>query len=70
MVDYKNLRTIRQLAEEAPGIFTQSKLRWWVYNAEENGLKVALVRIGGRIYLDIEALAQWLESMREVNKML
>ncbi|TKW61121.1 MAG: DNA-binding protein [Blastochloris viridis] len=69
MVDFKNLRTIRQLVEEAPGILTASKLRWWVYKADENGLKVALVRIGGRIYFDTEAFAEWLESMREVNRM-
>ncbi|TKW61192.1 MAG: DNA-binding protein [Blastochloris viridis] len=67
MLDYQNLRTIRQLAEETTPIFTEGKLRWWVYNADKNGLKMAIVRVGGRIYLDKEAFNQWLESLRSTN---
>ncbi len=68
-MDFKNLRTIRQLAAEAkaqdPNTFlTEGKLRWWVYNAETNGLKVAIVRVGGRIFFDKEGLNQWLDSLR------
>lgn len=67
MVDFKNLRTIKQLAEEAKGtgsFLTEGKLRWWVYNSETNGLKVAIVRVGGRIFFDKEAFNQWLESLK------
>lgn len=67
MVDFKNLRTIKQLAAEAAPIFTEGKLRWWVYNADKNGLKVAIVRVGGRIYLDREAFNLWLESLKNPN---
>ena len=64
MVDFTNLRTIKQLAAEAAPIFTEGKIRWWVYNADTNGLKVAIVRVGGRIYLDREAFNLWLESLK------
>jgi len=70
MVDFKNLRTIKQLAAEAAPIFTEGKLRWWVYNADKNGLIVAIVRVGGRIYLDKEAFNSWLESLKVVSTSL
>lgn len=67
MVDYRNLRTIKQLAEEAKdtgSFLTEGKLRWWVYNSDTNGLKVAIVRVGGRIFFDKEAFNLWLESLK------
>lgn len=72
-MDFKNLRTIRQLAEEAKdtgSFLTEGKLRWWVYNADKNGLRAVIVRVGGRIFLDKEAFNQWLESLKGNQRIL
>lgn len=42
MVDYRDLATVRQVAAEAPFI-TEPTLRWWIFHAETNGLKPALL---------------------------
>ena len=63
MTDYRNLRSVRQLAAECPAI-TEGQLRWWIFNAESNGIDMALVRIGGRIYIDVDAFNRWLERNR------
>lgn len=63
MIDYRELRTVKQLAFEASFV-TESKLRWWIFNAETNGLNAALVKIGGRVYIDKNAFNVWLESQR------
>jgi hypothetical protein len=51
LVDYQELRTVRQLASEAPWL-TENKLRWWIFHAERNGLAAALIKISGRVYVD------------------
>ncbi|MAO39219.1 MAG: DNA-binding protein [Pseudohongiella sp.] len=58
-MDYKNVVTVKQLADEAP-FLTEAKLRWWIFHAEEYGLTAALVKIGGRVYIDKVAFNNWL----------
>lgn len=64
MVDHKNLRSVQQLAASSPAL-SVGQLRWWIFHAEQNGIGVALVRIGGRVYIDVEAFNHWLESGRQ-----
>jgi len=63
LLDYRELRTVKQLAAEAPFV-TEGKLRWWIFHAETNGMSQALVKIGGRVYIDRPAFNKWLESQR------
>jgi len=63
VVDYTNLRTVKQLAQEAP-FTTESTIRWWIYQAASNGFAAALIKIGGRIYIDKTAFNKWLEDQR------
>lgn len=59
----EELRTVKQLAAEIK-FATESKLRWWIFHADKNGLSAALVKIGGRVYIDKTAFNQWLEAQR------
>lgn len=63
MVDYQELRTVKQLAAEATFV-TESKLRWWIFHADKCGIASALVKIGGRVYIDRSEFNVWLESQR------
>ncbi len=62
--DYRNLRSIKQIAESCPAV-TEGQLRWWIFNAETSGIGVALVRVGGRVYVDVEAFNTWLARGRQ-----
>jgi hypothetical protein len=64
MSRYTDLRTIKQLAQENPA-FTEASLRWLVFNARQNGLDTAIVRIGRRVLIDAHKLDVWLEVRRE-----
>ncbi len=64
MVDYKNLRTVKQIVENAYPIITEGKMRWWIFHADKNGLSKAIVRVGGRVYIDKDAFNAWLEGQR------
>jgi len=63
LVDYKDLRTVKQLADEAP-FLTEAKLRWWIFHKDKNGLNSALIKVDGRIYIDRTRFCEWLESQR------
>ncbi|MDW3206071.1 MAG: DNA-binding protein [Alphaproteobacteria bacterium] len=63
MVDYTELRTVKQLAEEASFV-TEAKLRWWIFHADSNGLNAALIKVGGRVYIDRRQFNRWLEGQR------
>ena len=63
MVDYTDLRTVKQLADEASFV-TESKLRWWIFHANSNGFESALIKIGTRVYIDKAAFNKWLEGQR------
>jgi hypothetical protein len=64
MIQYQNLKTLKELARETAPIITLGKLRWWVFHAEMNGLNHALVKIGGRLYIDCAQFNVWLEAQR------
>lgn len=64
---YSELRTIKQLVAEAPFV-TEGKLRWWIFHAEKNGLKSALIKIDGRLYVDLVEFNKWLEGQRLAPK--
>ena len=66
MAGYTDLRTIKQLAQENPA-FTEASLRWLVFNARQNGLDAAIIRVGRRVLIDLQKLDAWLEARREAR---
>ena len=62
--ELQHLRTVRQLCEEYPQIFTEGSLRWWIFRREYNGFSHCIVRIGKRLYIDLRMLRQWLAEHR------
>ncbi|GAB2663003.1 hypothetical protein GCM10027193_16580 [Arenimonas aestuarii] len=59
----RDLHTVEQFAAKTP--FSAGQLRWWIHNAETNGLAShsAIVRVGGRrVYIDPEGFDAWISS--------
>ena len=61
---HENLRTVKQIADSNPGVWTEASLRWLIFNAEQNGLARALVKCQRRVLIDLEEFNRWLESQR------
>jgi hypothetical protein len=55
----RKLKTVAQFADDTP--FTEAQIRWWIFNADTNGLAPAFVRVGRRVYIDTEAFDAWLD---------
>jgi hypothetical protein len=58
----RNLQTIAAVA--AASVFSEGQLRWWIFMATSNGLDAvnAVVRIGRRVYIDIDRFNDWIEQ--------
>ncbi len=53
--------TVRQFCAAHPA-FTEGSLRELLFNRETNGLSVALVKKGRRLWIDVDAFFDWLEQ--------
>lgn len=63
MSSFVNLRTVRQLAQSNPA-FGEPSLRWLIYKRNENGFARCVVKIGGRVLIDLVEFEAWLSSHR------
>lgn len=58
------LRSIQQIAATDEYPFTEGQLRHFVRCADEFEFGSVIVRIGRRVYIDINALGSWIEKRR------
>ena len=66
-MSYQDLRSVRQVADANPA-FSEASLRWMIFRAAENGFGEVIVKLGGRVFLDVRRLDEWIESNRLGNK--
>lgn len=59
MVDYRDLRLIKQAVAEVPFV-TEGELRLRIFRSERNRVKSALINIDGRLYVDRVEFCKWL----------
>lgn len=61
----RNLKTVATIAATTP--FSEGQLRWWILGAATNGLQEAqaVVRVGRRVYIDIDGFNSWIERQNE-----
>jgi len=62
----KNFLTVRQLPEHYPA-FSQSSIRWLIFNSEINGFNGCFHRIGRKIVIDCEKFEAWIGSQNSKN---
>lgn len=58
----ENLFPAANLAKEFPHLFTDRQANWAVRNRVINGLDEATINIGRRLFIDRDALAEWIYS--------
>jgi hypothetical protein len=61
----RRLYGVRSFYEKNHDWIKYGGLRWWLFHAKENGLEMALVRVGRRVYIDEEKFFQWIDGMQQ-----
>jgi hypothetical protein len=55
------LRTVDQFCQEHPA-FTPGGIRWLLFHRQSNGLESAVVRVGRRVFIDVERFFTWVDT--------
>ena len=53
--------TVRQFACKYPA-FSESSLRWLIFNQAENGFSAAFVKLGRRVLIDVQKFFQAVDA--------
>jgi len=56
--------TPRKLPEFYPGIFTESSIRWLIFNEKTNGFSRCIKRIGRKILIDLNEFELWIREQK------
>lgn len=62
------IRTVSIAAASAATGFPENTLRHWIYGEGWNGSEEWIIRVGRRIYVDLDAFTRWLEAHRGSGK--
>ena len=62
--DFRNFRTIKQIASEKDSPFSEGSLRWLVFEADKNGFDECICRVNRRVLIDIERFNRYLDQRR------
>lgn len=63
----KRLAAVKQIPELYPGVFTQSSIRWLIFNEKHNGFAACVRRIGKKILIDLDAFESFIDSQGANN---
>ena len=60
----RNLKTVTAFTEAGP--FSAGQIRWMIFNEATNGMQDhgVVVRIGRRVYIDVDAFDSWVEAQQ------
>jgi hypothetical protein len=63
MKEPRRLSTVKRLAYLYPDAgFTDSSIRWLIFNSEENGFGRCIRRLGKKVLIDIEEFEDWMDN--------
>lgn len=64
----RKLMSVADFAASSP--FSESSVRWYVFQAEQNGLAKhnAIVRVGRRVYIDPQGFERWIDAQQPASQ--
>lgn len=57
----KRLATVKQIPDLYNG-FTESSIRWLIFNEKYNGFSICVRRLGKKVLIDLDAFEKWIDS--------
>ncbi len=56
-----SLLTVKQFSQQNPA-FTEGSMRWLLFHRQQNGLERAVVKVGRRVLINVEAFFIWIDE--------
>lgn len=60
----KRFATVKQIPELYPGIFSESSIRWLIFNERQNGFSICIRRVGKKILINLDLLDEWIDEQK------
>lgn len=58
----KRIATVKETAKIYGSAFTESAIRWLIFNEKENGFSCCVRRIGKKVVLDLDQFESWVDK--------
>ncbi|MGD0465319.1 MAG: DNA-binding protein [Gammaproteobacteria bacterium] len=58
----KRLATVKKIPELYPGVFTESSIRWLIFNEKQNGFSCCIRRLGKKVLIDLEKFESYIDQ--------
>ncbi len=58
----KRLAVTKQIPKLYPGIFTESSIRWLIFNEKQNGFDCCVRRVGRKVLIDLDQFEEWIDG--------
>ncbi|MGE3319095.1 MAG: hypothetical protein AB7I18_07340 [Candidatus Berkiella sp.] len=58
----KRLATVKKIPQLYPDIFTESSIRWLIFNEKQNGFSQCIRRIGKKVLIDLDSFEAWIDE--------
>jgi len=59
------LASIKQIPQYYPGVFTESSIRWLIFNEKSNGFSCCVRRVGRKVLINLDDFEKWIESQKD-----
>lgn len=58
----KRLVPVKKIPELYPAAFSESSIRWLIFNEKKNGISKCLRRLGRKVLIDLDAFEHWIDQ--------
>ncbi len=56
----KRLATVRTIPNLYPDVFSESSIRWLIFNEKTNGFSSCVRRLGRKVLIDLDEFESWI----------
>lgn len=60
----KRLATVKQIPQHYP-VFTESSIRWLIFNEKCNGFAACVRRLGKKVLIDLDAFENYIDAQKD-----
>ena len=64
-LQFKRFSSPKKISEIYPGVFTESSIRWLIFNEKQNGFSRCVRRIGRKVLIDLDQFELWIEQQSQ-----
>lgn len=61
-IGQKRFSTPKKIPEIYPGVFSESAIRWLIFNQEKNGFSRCIRRVGRKVLIDLDQFELWIDG--------